>query len=103
MKSIEYRRPGSAGRHYDEESGNIFRCRPKPDGEIEVDIQEYKGVLPWKAPRKKIPFIRGIFNFVDFLVLGMKTLTYSASFFEDEEEEILTEDEARKQEKKEKN
>ena len=73
----------------------------KPDGEIEVDIQEYKGVLPWKAPQK-IPFIRGIFNFVDSLVLGMKTLTYSASFFEDEEEEILTEDEARKQEKKEK-
>ena len=34
----------------------------KPDGEIEVDIQEYKGVLPWKAPQK-IPFIRGIFNF----------------------------------------
>ena len=33
----------------------------KPDGEIEVDIQEYKGVLPWKAPQK-IPFIRGIFN-----------------------------------------
>ena len=31
----------------------------KPDGEIEVDIQEYKGVLPWKAPQK-IPFIRGI-------------------------------------------
>ena len=73
----------------------------KPDGEIEVDIQEYRGVLPWKAPQK-IPFIRGIFNFVDSLVLGMKTLTYSASFFEDEEEEILTEDEARKQEKKEK-
>ena len=68
----------------------------KPDGEIEVDIQEYKGVLPWKAPQK-IPFIRGIFNFVDSLVLGMKTLTYSASFFEDEEEEILTEDDARKQ------
>ena len=67
----------------------------KPDGEIEVDIQEYKGVLPWKAPQK-IPFIRGIFNFVDSLVLGMKTLTYSASFFEDEEEEILTEDEAKK-------
>ena len=39
---------------------------------------------------------------MDSLVLGMKTLTYSASFFEDEEEEILTEDEARKQEKKEK-
>ena len=70
----------------------------KPDGEIEVDIQEYKGVLPWKAPQK-IPFIRGIFNFVDSLVLGMKTLMYSASFFEDEEEgELLTKEEAQKRE-----
>ena len=50
----------------------------------------------------KDSFHSGDFNFVDSLVLGMKTLTYSASFFEDEEEEILTEDEARKQEKKEK-
>ena len=73
----------------------------KPDGDIEVDIRQYKSIIPWKTPLK-IPFIRGIFNFVDSLVLGMKTLTYSASFFEDEEEEILTEDEARKQEKKEK-
>ena len=24
----------------------------KPDGEIEVDIQEYKGVLPWKGTAK---------------------------------------------------
>ena len=73
----------------------------KPDGEIESEVWDYHSVIPWKV-LLKIPFIRGIFNFVDSLVLGMKTLTYSASFFEDEEEEILTEDEARKQEKKEK-
>lgn len=60
----------------------------KPDGEIEVDIQEYKGVLPWKAPQK-IPFIRGIFNFVDSLVLGMKTLTYSASFLKTRKKRFL--------------
>ena len=59
----------------------------KPDGEIAVDVQDYKSVIPWKTPLK-IPFIRGIFNFVDSLVLGMRTLTYSASFFEDEEEEL---------------
>ena len=29
---------------------------------------------------------------MDSLVLGMRTLTYSASFFEEEEEEILTEE-----------
>ena len=73
----------------------------KTDGEIAVDVQDYRSVIPWKAPLK-IPFIRGIFNFVDSLVLGMRTLMYSASFFEEEEGEELTEAEAAKQEKQEK-
>ena len=33
-----------------------------------------------------LPFIRGVFNFIDSMVLGIKTLTWSASFFDDEEE-----------------
>ena len=73
----------------------------RPDGEIAVDVKDYKSVIPWKTPLK-IPFIRGIFNFVDSLVLGMRTLMYSASFFEEEEGEELTEAEAAKQEKQEK-
>ena len=73
----------------------------KPDGEIVADVKDYKSVIPWKTPLK-IPFIRGIFNFVDSLVLGMRTLTYSVGFFEDEEEELLTEAEAAKREKQEK-
>lgn len=73
----------------------------KTDGEIAVDVQEYHSVIPWKTPLK-IPFVRGVFNFVDSLVLGMKTLMFSASFFEDEEEEMLTGAEAEKQEKREK-
>ena len=73
----------------------------KTDGEIAVDVQDYRSVIPWKAPLK-IPFIRGIFNFVDSLVLGMRTLMYSASFFEEEEGEELTEAEAAKREKQEK-
>ena len=73
----------------------------RADGGIAVDVKDYKSVIPWKTPLK-IPFIRGIFSFVDSLVLGMRTLTYSASFFEDEEEEILTEAEAAKREKQEK-
>lgn len=72
----------------------------KTDGEIAVDVQDYRSVIPWKTPLK-IPFIRGIFNFVDSLVLGMRTLMYSASFFEEEEGEELTEAEAAKQEKQE--
>ena len=51
----------------------------------------------------KIPFVRGVFNFIDSMVLGMKTLTYSSSFWEEEEEEgvVLTEEEIKKKEKQE--
>ncbi len=31
----------------------------------------------------KIPFVRGVFNFIDSMVIGMKTLTYSASFYDE--------------------
>ena len=53
--------------------------------EIVVDTKNYKGVLPNPAVRK-IPILRGVVSFIDSLVLGMKTLTYSAGFFEDEED-----------------
>lgn len=57
----------------------------KPNGEIEVDIDEYSGVTKGSAV-KNIPFLRGVFNFIDSLALGMKALNYSATFYEDEEE-----------------
>ena len=72
----------------------------KPDGEIALQKEVYDGIVKWKK-LTKIPFVRGIFSFVDSLVLGMKTLSYSASFFEEEEEEELTEKEAAKKEKRE--
>ena len=59
----------------------------KPDKEIEIKVEEDKGVIKNKT-LKKIPIIRGVLNFLDSMVLGMKTLTYSADFFmEDEEKE----------------
>ena len=61
----------------------------KPDGEIEIDVEEYGGVMHDNV-LTKIPFIRGIFNFVDSLALGMKTLNYSASFYEEDTEETIT-------------
>ncbi len=72
----------------------------KPDGEIEVKVDEYKSVIKWEK-LTKIPFVRGAFNFVDSLVLGMKTLTYSASLWEEETDELITVEEAEKQKKKE--
>lgn len=59
----------------------------KPDNTIEVDVKETGGAM--KNPTlKKLPIVRGVINFVESLVLGMKTLTFSASFFEEEEEEV---------------
>ena len=58
----------------------------KPNGEIEVEVDVYRGIMHDSA-LKKIPFIRGIFNFLDSMILGMRTINYSASFYEDEEAE----------------
>ena len=57
----------------------------KPDHEIEVFVSEYNGIVKNKNIRN-MPILRGVFSFIESLVLGMKTLTYSASFFEDEED-----------------
>ena len=76
----------------------------KPDKEIAVNVQEYHSVMPWETIRR-VPFIRGIFNFVDSAALGIKALMFSASFFEEETEtdaEELSEQEVKKQERKEK-
>ena len=56
----------------------------KPNGEIEVEVDVFRGCMP-DSKIIKLPFIRGVFNFVDSLRLGIKTLNYSASFYEDEE------------------
>lgn len=58
----------------------------KPDGQIELEIEHYQGILH-ENKIKELPFVRGVFNFVDSLLLGTKALNYSASFYEDEEEE----------------
>ena len=58
----------------------------KPDHKIEVKISQHKMSKPWEV-MQKIPVLRGVVSFVDSLYLGMSTLMYSASFFEDEDEE----------------
>ncbi len=57
----------------------------KPDGEIIVDTKQ----LPDKKKNwfVKLPIVRGCINFVQSLVLGTKTLMYSAEFVDLEEEE----------------
>lgn len=74
----------------------------KGDGQIEVKKDKYEGVAA-KSPLFRIPFIRGMFNFIDSMILGMDILNYSASFFEEEDgdKKVLTEAEAAKSKKKE--
>ena len=74
----------------------------KPDKEIVVDVKNTRDINDlWH----KIPIIRGMVSFIDSLVIGLKTLMYSASFFEDEDvpdKSTLSEEELKKLEKKEK-
>ncbi len=58
----------------------------RSDGGIEVCCEEYKGILAGNI-LTKIPFVRGVFNFIDSMVLGIRSLNYSASFYEDEPKE----------------
>ncbi|WP_124067071.1 DUF1385 domain-containing protein [Clostridium sp. E02] len=58
----------------------------KPDGGIEVKKDTYVSAGE-KVKLFSLPFLRGIFSFVDSMILGMRALTFSASFFEDDEED----------------
>lgn len=57
----------------------------KPNGEIEVSKDTYVS-LTERVKLFSMPFIRGVFSFADSMILGMRTLTWSASFFEDDED-----------------
>ena len=68
----------------------------KPDGEIEIKKDEFKGISS-QGKFFRAPFVRGIVNFIDSLTLGMSTLTYSSSFYEeDEKDKNKTEEEKKK-------
>ena len=73
----------------------------KPDGEIFVQTETFHSITGnWKK-LTTIPFVRGVFNFIDSMVLGIKTLTFSASFYEEEEEKELSGKDLKKKEKQE--
>ncbi len=67
----------------------------KPDGEIDVETAEYHGLLHG-SKLTKLPFLRGVFAFFDSLILGMRTLNYSASFYEETDEAETKTDKAMK-------
>lgn len=59
----------------------------KPDGTIEVKKESYVS-MGEKVKFFSLPFVRGVFSFADSMILGMRALTFSASFFEDDEEDM---------------
>ncbi|MGN0316731.1 MAG: DUF1385 domain-containing protein [Lachnospira sp.] len=61
----------------------------KPDQEIEVIVRERKPVQE-KHTWLKAPIIRGIVSFIDSLVVGISTITYSSSFYDDPAEQEKT-------------
>ena len=59
----------------------------KADKDIVIDVQNCKNAD--ERPKfLKLPFVRGVVSFIDSLVIGIKTLTYSAEFYEDEEQVV---------------
>ena len=71
----------------------------KPDQEIAIKVSEYKGIVQNKKIRN-LPIVRGVLSFIESLYLGMSTLTYSASFFEEEEDGKTPKEKTKKDEKK---
>jgi len=61
----------------------------KPDKDIAIAVEPCVS-LAEKYPILGWPFIRGVFSFIDSLSIGLKTITYSASFIEEAEEEELS-------------
>lgn len=58
----------------------------KPNGKIETKVEECISFAE-KHPLFQLPVFRGMANFLESMVIGMKILNYSASFYEDEEEQ----------------
>ena len=55
----------------------------KPDNEIVIKKETLKGIS--RSSAAKLPIIRGVIALIDSMILGVKCLTYSAEFFEEEE------------------
>ncbi len=72
----------------------------KPDSDIEVEIFQYEGIVKNEIIRN-LPLLRGVFSFIESLVIGMGALTFSASFFEEEEQDKGKEKDGEKEKKKE--
>lgn len=60
----------------------------KPDGEIAVSKGKFTSIAE-KGVFFRLPIIRGVVAFIESMIVGIRTLNYSASFYEEEEEKKL--------------
>lgn len=58
----------------------------KSDGSIVLKKEKYRGILA-DSPLKKIPFLRGVFVFIDSMILGLRCTDYSASIYAEDDSE----------------
>src|SRR5699024_9572700 len=58
----------------------------KPDGKIDLKIEQ-NTKREEKHPILKVPIIRGAYKLLEAMIRGVNALTYSASFYEEEENE----------------
>lgn len=65
----------------------------RANNEIDVSLQDCKRSDFIKKIRK-VPFVRGAFNFIDSMIIGMKTLTHSANILLQDEEKKAAEETA---------
>lgn len=72
----------------------------KEDGSIAVKKGTHTGLMD-KLRIARVPFIRGIFAFLDSMILGISALNFSASFEEEKKEEGEAAEEKEGKEKKE--
>lgn len=60
-----------------------------PNQEIVVEVSDYQGIVQNKKIRN-MPIFRGVFSFIESLTLGIRALTFSASFFDEEDAKEMT-------------
>lgn len=65
----------------------------KPDGEIDIQVTDYVSFSE-RHHLNNIPIVRGVFAFIESMYIGIKTLTYSSKFYDEEEEDTAKESEA---------
>jgi uncharacterized protein YqhQ len=59
----------------------------RPNGELAIDAQPVRET--WTKPYRRLPFFRGIFILIETMVIGIKSLLYSANIAVEEETEEI--------------